>query len=116
MMLTRDQAIAIYRVRLQNEDSTFGRTRAAEVARIYRVNEKTVRDIWSGRTWRKDTESLDTPTANDETNFTDPNATATSEIPRIHTITPPLRPAIFAVEPAVLSHRLRSVTVREGSG
>jgi hypothetical protein len=56
--LTEEQAIEIFKVRLQNETTTCGRVKAVTVANMYGVNEKTVRDIWNGRTWKKQTDSL----------------------------------------------------------
>jgi hypothetical protein len=50
--LSEDQVLAIFQAR----DSAS----ATRVAVIYGVNEKTVRDIWTGRTWARETRHLDT--------------------------------------------------------
>jgi hypothetical protein len=55
--LTKEQAIEIFKVRLQNETTTCGRVKAVTVANMFGFNEKTVRDIWNGRTWKKEIES-----------------------------------------------------------
>ena len=51
--LTEAQAIEIYQSRHKQKSATF-------ISKLYGVNEKTVRDIWSGRTWSKETWFLDT--------------------------------------------------------
>ena len=57
-ILTRDQAIAIFQLRPTSESPST--TRASfMVARAYSVSEKTVRDIWRGRTWHRETVHLD---------------------------------------------------------
>ena len=54
--LSEDQAIAIYEIKLSNDVRPFKtRTRAAEVSRLFGVSTKAVRDIWSRRTWSKET-------------------------------------------------------------
>jgi hypothetical protein len=53
-VLTKDQVRYIFRLSLSRE-----RPSATHVARLYRVSEKTVRDIWTARTWRDETETLD---------------------------------------------------------
>ena len=50
--LSEAQAIAIFQSRASNQS-------AAKVAKSYGVNEKTVRDIWTCRTWAKETWHLD---------------------------------------------------------
>jgi hypothetical protein len=59
-ILTEDQAIAIFRTKLLN-DSQFppNRVSASDVSQQYGVNEKTIRDIWKGRTWLRETVHLD---------------------------------------------------------
>jgi hypothetical protein len=53
-VLTKDQVRYIFRLSLSRE-----RPSASHVARLYRVCEKTVRDIWTARTWREETKILD---------------------------------------------------------
>ena len=50
--LSQTQVVAIFQSRASNQSST-------KVANSYGVNEKTVRDIWTGRTWAKETWHLD---------------------------------------------------------
>ena len=50
--LSQTQVVAIFQYRASNQSST-------KVANSYGVNEKTVRDIWTGRTWAKETWHLD---------------------------------------------------------
>ena len=50
--LTEDEAIGIF----QCKD---GPSNATKTARAFCVSEKTVRDIWTGRTWAKETSHLD---------------------------------------------------------
>ena len=52
---TKEQAVDIFRMRpdLKFLDA------AASVGRKFGVSEKTIRDIWSGRTWYKETLALD---------------------------------------------------------
>ena len=51
--LTASDAINIYK--LKNTAAS-----AMSVARVFNVGEKTVRDVWKGRTWAKETWHLDT--------------------------------------------------------
>ena len=51
--LSEDQAITIF----QSKSSA---SSAVNLARVYGVSEKAVRDIWKGRTWSKETWHLDT--------------------------------------------------------
>lgn len=54
--LTEEQAIEIYRIKVRNESvSCARRIKAGEVSMAYGVSKKTVRDIWSGRTWSSET-------------------------------------------------------------
>ena len=55
-ILTEDKAIEIFKVSLQR--SAIEKPNASLVAREYGVNEKTIRDIWTGRTWRDETQPL----------------------------------------------------------
>ena len=61
VILSPQQAVDIYIVKLENnalslqEKSTCPR----EVAKAYGVNVKTIRDIWVGRTWVRETMHLD---------------------------------------------------------
>jgi hypothetical protein len=57
-VLTKDQAIEIFRLPLTHS-SNEKRPTAVSVARVFNVNEKTVRDIWSARTWHDETLPLD---------------------------------------------------------
>ena len=50
--LTEDEAIGIFQCK-------GGPSSATKTARAYAVSEKTVRDIWTGRTWAKETSRLD---------------------------------------------------------
>ena len=50
--LTATEAVEIFRCKEANRSST-------AVSKIYGVNEKTIRDIWRGRTWSKETQHLD---------------------------------------------------------
>jgi hypothetical protein len=54
-VLSKMQAIEIFRLLSDNQ----GRPSATAVAKMYGVNEKTIRDVWSGRTWNLDTSLLD---------------------------------------------------------
>ena len=57
-VLTKDQAIEIFRLSLTHS-SKEKRPTAVSVARAFNVSEKTVRDIWSARTWHNETLPLD---------------------------------------------------------
>eukprot|EP00292_Cryptomonas_paramecium_P013237 CAMPEP_0113719898 /NCGR_PEP_ID=MMETSP0038_2-20120614/36126_1 /TAXON_ID=2898 /ORGANISM="Cryptomonas paramecium" /LENGTH=223 /DNA_ID=CAMNT_0000648433 /DNA_START=93 /DNA_END=760 /DNA_ORIENTATION=+ /assembly_acc=CAM_ASM_000170 len=74
------------------------RPTVSEVAALYRVCEKTVRDIWGGRTWRSETQSL---------RFA-PNGVETSRIPPGHDG----GQANYACEtcPAPPSHQIQTIT------
>ena len=50
--LSQTQIVAIFQSRNSNQSS-------AKVAKSYGANERTVRDIWTGRTWAKETWHLD---------------------------------------------------------
>jgi hypothetical protein len=56
--LTKDQAIDIFRLSLTHAPHK-ERPTAVSVARAFDVSEKTVRDIWSARTWHDETLPLD---------------------------------------------------------
>jgi hypothetical protein len=56
-ILTDEQAQQIFRYKPAPEDKT--RKRAAALSKIYGVSVKTIRDIWSGRTWYRATCHLD---------------------------------------------------------
>jgi hypothetical protein len=51
-VLTKSQAITIFQLKLNVSSAT-------KIARSYGVSEKTVRDIWTGRTWATETWHLD---------------------------------------------------------
>jgi hypothetical protein len=53
--LDEDQAVQIFKFKLDSQQLS-----SAALATIYCVSEKTVRDIWTGRTWSKTTQHLDT--------------------------------------------------------
>ena len=57
-VLTKDQAIEIFRLCTSGYPGAPGPT-ATSVAKAFGVNEKTVRDIWNGRTWCEETLPLD---------------------------------------------------------
>ena len=57
-VLTKEQAIEIFRLSLTHS-SKEKRPTATSVARTFDVSEKTVRDIWSARTWHDETLPLD---------------------------------------------------------
>jgi hypothetical protein len=50
--LTQEQAVAIFKVRGSAPS-------AVSIAACFGINEKTVRDIWTGRTWSRETSHLD---------------------------------------------------------
>jgi hypothetical protein len=59
-VLSKQQVIDIFKVRLTNDSSEpVHRIGARLLAEQYLVNEKTVRDIWCGRTWHRETLHLD---------------------------------------------------------
>jgi hypothetical protein len=54
VILTEEQVIRIYQIKLANDDLKMhesNRTRASQLANEHGVSDKTVRDIWKGRTW-----------------------------------------------------------------
>ncbi len=53
--LNEDQAIQIFQSKLDLPQLS-----STELATLYRVSEKTIRDIWTGRTWSRETWHLDT--------------------------------------------------------
>ena len=58
-ILTREMVIEIYKMKTSSCSHTRKGPSASSLARSYNVNEKTVRDIWSARTWHDETLSLD---------------------------------------------------------
>ena len=59
-ILSKQQVFEIFMVRLTNDSSEpVHRIGARLLAEQYQVNEKTVRDIWCGRTWHRETLHLD---------------------------------------------------------
>lgn len=61
-ILTDDQAVEIFQVKLANESldpGDKGKRSARAVGRQYGVSDKTIRDIWTGRTWFRETLHLD---------------------------------------------------------
>ena len=59
-VLTRECVIEIYRYKIENVEvvSAVGR-HACILAAKYGVSEKTIRDIWTARTWSEETSILD---------------------------------------------------------
>lgn len=67
-ILTVDQAVRIYRIKLDSNQRYKSKgALAAAVANSFGVSEKAVRDIWSGRTWLRETKLVDA-----ESDFTGP--------------------------------------------
>ena len=58
-VLTEDQVIEIFRISLVKRSPEIANFTATSVARKFGVSEKTVRDIWTGRTWYDETLPLD---------------------------------------------------------
>ena len=54
-VLTETQVLEIFRIKLPGLECSPNSNVASLVASKYGVNEKTVRDIWKGRTWRRTT-------------------------------------------------------------
>jgi hypothetical protein len=62
VVLTEAQVIRIFQVRIANESASSNagkKVRAFSLAMQYGVNEKTIRDVWSGRTWCRETLPFD---------------------------------------------------------
>ena len=57
-VLSKEQAIGIFKLSLVQSPGRKRKT-ATSVAKEFRVSEKTIRDIWSGRTWHVETMPLD---------------------------------------------------------
>jgi hypothetical protein len=57
-ILNRDQAVEIFKLKPPASDLKTSKV-CLTVASMYKVSEKTVRDIWSGRTWHEETKHLD---------------------------------------------------------
>ena len=57
-VLTKDQAIDIFRLSMIQSPISKKPT-ATSVAKKYDISEKTIRDIWKGRTWHEETLALD---------------------------------------------------------
>jgi hypothetical protein len=55
--LVEKEAVEIFQIKMQNMGA---KVTSTSVARAYGVSEKTVRDIWASRTWKKETWHLDT--------------------------------------------------------
>ena len=60
-ILSEVQAIEIFQIRLAATATPFAHPRPSpvQIASYYGVSEKTVRDIWKGRTWARETYHLD---------------------------------------------------------
>ncbi len=58
-ILTLEQALQIFEIKFDVSNPHGGRRTAASVARSFGVSEKTVRDIWIGRTWVREMMHLD---------------------------------------------------------
>ena len=58
-ILTAEQAIKIFQIKLSNDTAVRGqRLTSCSVARAFGVSEKAVRDIWKGRTWLRETQTI----------------------------------------------------------
>ena len=57
-ILTEEQAVAIFMLKPSTSDPSSKKS-SHDVARTFHVSEKTVRDIWRGRTWHAETKHLD---------------------------------------------------------
>ena len=65
-ILTLPQVIQIFTIKKKHLDSNALESKcstAAAVAKLFRVSEKAIRDIWSGRTWVRETMHLDPASA-----------------------------------------------------
>jgi phage portal protein BeeE len=54
VILTEEQVIEIFQAKLSNDDLSMEESkkiRAAQLAKKFGVSDKTIRDIWTGRTW-----------------------------------------------------------------
>jgi hypothetical protein len=61
VVLTADQALEIYKVKLALQKQNRGvkvRGQSVQIATMYRVSPKTVRDIWNHTTWKPVTHQL----------------------------------------------------------
>ena len=58
-ILTETQAVRIFAIKHSPASLSIKCSSAAHVSRMYGVNEKTVRDIWKGRTWSRETAHVD---------------------------------------------------------
>jgi hypothetical protein len=56
-VLSKDQVVNIFRLSVNSPDKV--RPSATSVAKQYNVSEKTIRDIWRGRTWHEETLPFD---------------------------------------------------------
>ena len=65
-ILTKPQVIQIYNLKaaVHCESETNPKLPAASIAKLFGVSPKTVRDIWNGRTWYRETLPLDPSRAN----------------------------------------------------
>ena len=62
VILSEQDVLEIFRVKHMNQLKDYKqRTTAALLARSYGVGTKTIRNIWSGRTWRNETKHLRAP-------------------------------------------------------
>ena len=74
-VLTRKIAVDIYRYKIENReavDSAIGR-HACMLAGTYGVSEKTIRDVWTGRTWSEETRILDPTSSKNANECTSPS-------------------------------------------
>ena len=58
-VLTEEQAVQIFMMKISDTKSFNKSIHAQEIAISFGISEKTVRDIWKGRTWRRETMHLD---------------------------------------------------------
>jgi hypothetical protein len=61
-VLTPQMAVFLYKSKLTNPTLSAG-----TIAKLIGVNDKTIRDVWCGRTWARETKHLD-PTRRDKPN------------------------------------------------
>mmetsp|Transcript_67888 Transcript_67888/g.181536 ORF Transcript_67888/g.181536 Transcript_67888/m.181536 type:complete len:187 (+) Transcript_67888:38-598(+) len=59
-VLSRRQVEDIFRIKLQASQSPGSKLSPLRVAKLYGVSEKTIRDIWKGRTWTQETKEVET--------------------------------------------------------
>ena len=59
-IITAEQAVQIFKIKLTNQNSlSKKKNNARKIAEAFGISDKAVRDIWSGRTWLRETMHLD---------------------------------------------------------